>query len=196
MIVVGILGLQGDIQEHEAAVRSLGLEPGRVRTPKDLARVTHLILPGGESTTIGKLLRMTELDEAIKARVEERTLQVYGTCAGAILLAKGVDSPKPVNNLGLIDVKIERNAYGSQIDSFSKTLIFEPTGREFEATFIRAPRVVEVGGVFQKATFTLVRDCDVPVMLEQGNVLISTFHPELTRPAIVHKYFLSKPVAA
>jgi 5'-phosphate synthase pdxT subunit len=188
----GILSFQGDIDEHQAAFASLGYDAIRVKTKEDLDSVTHLVMPGGESTTIGKILGMTGLDKDITQRVKAKTLTVFGTCAGAILLAKQVDSPTPVNNLRLIDVHISRNAYGSQIASFTEKLVFKPTHKTFEATFIRAPKIVSYAHDLEVLVEKPGLDPDPACMLRQDNVIISAFHPEYTRPAIVHEWFLTQ----
>ena len=187
-IKIGILAFHGDIEEHEEAIASLGFSSIRLKYLEDLENLTHLIFPGGESTVISKFLNKTGMDKAIQKRVKAKTLQIYGTCAGAILLANEVETQYPVNNLGLIDCKISRNAYGSQIHSFETELNFTPTNQKFEAIFIRAPKIISHSDDIK----VLCEYKEKPMMLEQDNVLISTFHPELIRPAIIHKYFLSK----
>jgi len=187
-IKIGILAFHGDIEEHEEAVTSLGFSSIRLKYLEDLENLTHLIFPGGESTTISKFLDKTGLGKAIQKRVKEKTLQVYGTCAGAILLAKEVETQYPVSNLGLIDIKVSRNAYGSQIHSFETELNFKPTKQNFKAIFIRAPKIIS----HSKNINVLCEHKKKPMMLEQNHVLISTFHPELIRPAIIHEYFLNK----
>lgn len=187
-INVGILAFHGDIEEHEEAIASLGHSSIRLKYLEDLDDLTHLIFPGGESTVISKFLDKTGMGKAIQKRVREKTLQVYGTCAGAILLANEVETQYPVSNLGLIEAKISRNAYGSQIHSFETELDFLPNKQKFDAIFIRAPKILSHSN---KAKVV----CELsgePMMLEQENVLISTFHPELIRPAVIHEYFLSK----
>ncbi len=187
-INVGILAFHGDIEEHEEAIASLGFSSIRLKYLEDLDNLTHLILPGGESTTISKFLDKTGIGKAIQKRAKEKTLQIYGTCAGAILLAKEVETQYPVSNLGLIDAKISRNAYGSQIHSFETELNFKPTKQNFEAIFIRAPKIISHSDKID----VLCEHQEEAMILEQDNVLISTFHPELIRPAIIHEYFLSK----
>jgi 5'-phosphate synthase pdxT subunit len=188
----GILSFQGDIDEHQTAFTSLGYDAVRVKTKESLDSVTHLVMPGGESTTIGKLLKRTGLDNEITQRVKAKTLTVFGTCAGAILLAKQVDSPTPINNLGLIDIYISRNAYGSQIASFTEKLHFGPTQTLFEATFIRAPKIISYADSLEVLVEKSGLDPDPACMLRQDNVIISAFHPEYTRPAIVHEWFLTQ----
>ena len=188
MIKVGILAFQGDIEEHYAAVLSLGVKCVRVREEKDFTNLTHLILPGGESTTIGKFLKSTGIGAVIKEKVKNNSLKVYGTCAGAILLAKNIETKVPVHNLGLIDVTISRNAYGSQIDSFSTKIEFIPLQQTLQAIFIRAPKILQCGENVQ----VLAKQKKDIVAVQEGNVLLSTFHPELVRPAYLHEYFIKK----
>ncbi len=190
LTTVGLLAFQGDVEEHESAILSLGYKTKWIRTKEELKDVTHLIIPGGESTTVGKFLYKTGVGEEIQKRVKNNTLQVYGTCAGAILLSKEVETKISVNNLKLIDIKISRNAYGAQIHSFSTKLEFIPQKKMFEAVFIRAPRIISYG----KSVKVLCKYKDEAVAVEQGNVLVSTFHPELIRPAFIHEYFLNKSV--
>lgn len=185
---IGILAFHGDIEEHQAAITSLGYTSKRIKYWEDLENLTHLIIPGGESTVVTKFFEKTDIDKEIIKRVKNKTLQVYGTCAGAILLANKVSSPVPIRNLGLIEATLSRNAYGSQIHSFETILEFAPTQEHFEAIFIRAPKIIS----FTDKVKVLCKHQNEPVMLEQENVLISTFHPELIRPAIIHQYFLNK----
>ena len=187
---IGILAFQGDFLEHKEAVESLGKKTILVKSLKDLENINYLILPGGESTVIGKFLLETKLDKQICKRVlDKKDLVVYGTCAGAILLCKEVISDKPINNLGIIEAKISRNSYGSQINSFRQQIEFVPTKQEFEAIFIRAPRILDFNS---KKVQVLAKYKQEILMLRQENVLISTFHPELIRPALIHDYFLNK----
>jgi len=181
----GILAFQGDIEEHEAAVASLGLRAYRVKTIADLKAVTHLIIPGGESTVISKFLRQYALDTAIIQQVKNGTLAVYGTCAGMIVLSSHIDSPVPITNLSLINIHTSRNAYGSQIDSFEKDLEFTAAQKTLHAVFIRAPKCTAVGSDVQ----VLMQDADTPVLFQQKRVLASSFHPEYCRPALIHQYF-------
>lgn len=187
-ISIGILAFQGDIEEHEDALKSLGYSSLRIKSKADLENITHLIIPGGESTVISKFLHWTGLDEEIKTRAQNKTLQIYGTCAGAILLATEVESNYPIHNLGLIEAKLSRNAYGSQINSFEAELEFKPTNQILKAIFIRAPKIIS----HSNKTKVLCQYNTEVMMLEQENILISTFHPELIRPAIIHEYFLNK----
>jgi 5'-phosphate synthase pdxT subunit len=188
---VGILALQGDFEAHGKAVERAGAQAVYVRTAADLEGLDGLIIPGGESTTMLKLLRVENLFEAIQDF--GRRKPVYGSCAGAILLANRVSNPEQ-ESLGLVDLAIERNAYGRQLDSRVVTLdpapsFFERTAPgSLEAVFIRAPIIREVG----PKTRVLAEYKGDPVLVEEGRHLISTFHPELTADSRVHALFLSK----
>ena len=180
---IGVLALQGSVEEHVKALKGCEVEPVLVKMPSDLDDVNGLIIPGGESTTIGKLMKEYKLDKAIKRRHKEG-MPIYGTCAGAILLAKTiVDSKQP--KLGLMDISIKRNEYGRQVDSFETELdIFDD--KPFKGVFIRAPVIDQLhDGCRVLGSFK-----DKPVFVEQRNLLVSTFHPELTNDLRVHKYFL------
>ena len=181
---VGVLALQGDFREHLAVLQRLGVPAREVRTPPDLEAVEALILPGGESTTIARLMAKSGLDRAIQERGEEG-MPLYGTCAGLILLAKELveDRPQP---LGLLDVTVDRNAYGRQVDSFEADIDIKGMGT-FHAVFIRAPKVVRCG----PAVEVFAEYDGAPVLVRQGNVLASSFHPELTDDTRIHEFFLS-----
>lgn len=192
---IGVLDIQGSVEEHIAMLKKLGRKIIGVKTKEDLAKVDGLIIPGGESTTIGKLLKKYGLDEEIKKRSRVQAsrnathapLVVWGTCAGAILLAKKVRNRAP-EHLGLMDIEIERNAYGRQLDSFS-TEIDVPVlgGKKVPAIFIRAPKAKKTS----PAVKVLAQYCHWPVMLRQNNLLATMFHPELTTDTRVHEYFIS-----
>ena len=180
-MVIGVLALQGDFREHKAMLTRLGADVVEVRAPRDLDGVHGLIMPGGESTTIGNLLAATGLDEEIAARVRDG-MAVWGTCAGAILLATDIEgSTQP--RLGLIDMRIARNAYGRQVESFRAELDAKGIGR-IPAFFIRAPVIRSCAGD------VLASHDGTPVLVRKGNILVSTFHPELTEDTSVHAYFL------
>jgi len=188
---VGILSLQGDFEAHGRTLQSLGAEPVFVRTAADLDHVDALVIPGGESTTMLKLLHGEKLLEPL-ARFGARR-PVFGTCAGAILLAAEVSNPGQ-ESLALLDIDVERNAYGRQIDSHVAQITPEAEFAarthpgEMEAVFIRAPIIRRVGS---KAR-VLARYEGDPVLVEQGPHLVATFHPELTADPRVHELFLSK----
>jgi 5'-phosphate synthase pdxT subunit len=186
--VVGVLDLQGDVREHRRALEKCGAEVMLVKTPEDLAKVQALVMPGGESTTIGKLLQWTGLDVAIQKRVEGG-MPIYATCAGAILLSKKIIGREKAPALGLLDVTLERNAYGRQIESFEAEVETHWNGapRTLPAVFIRAPKIEKIGkGVKVLATWK-----GEPVLVQQDHLLASTFHPELTNDLTIHRTFLS-----
>jgi 5'-phosphate synthase pdxT subunit len=183
---VGVLAIQGDVIEHEKILKSLGADVTEVRTPEGLSRIDGLIIPGGESTTIGKLMVEYGLDRAIPARVRGG-MPVYGTCAGMILLARNARGGEPPL-LRLMDITIVRNAYGRQVDSFEADLDVPALGPPpLRAVFIRAP-VLEAAGPGVEVLASLDGR---PVLVRQGNVLASSFHPELTPDSRVHRYFLA-----
>jgi len=182
---IGVLALQGDFEAHEKALARAGAQPVQVRSAADLQQVDGLIIPGGESTTMMKLLE----EEKLLAPLREfgRDHPIFGTCAGAILLASGVSGPSQPS-LGLMDIDVERNAYGRQLDSRIARLRPEGSGAELEAVFIRAPKIRRVG----RDAKVLAQYQGDPVLVEQGRHLVATFHPELTDDPRVHLMFLSK----
>jgi 5'-phosphate synthase pdxT subunit len=184
---VGILALQGDVAAHVKALRRAGAEPVEVRTEKDLDGLDALILPGGESTTISKGMERLGLYEPLRefARAGK---PVLGTCAGAILLARHVEN-RPVPTLELLDMTAERNAYGTQVDSFAAHADAggDPGFEGLRCVFIRAPRLRGPGPDVR----VLVRVDGEPVLVQQGTLLAATFHPELTHDARVHRHLLS-----
>jgi 5'-phosphate synthase pdxT subunit len=180
---IGVLSLQGDFSLHAAAVRELGGEPVRVSLPSDLRDLAALILPGGESTTMLRLLDSTGLREPVERAVRE--LPVLGTCAGLILLAREADRlPRPT--FDALDITVERNAWGRQVDSFTGRVRLEPGGGEVEGVFIRAPRIRRVGTGVE----TIARLDGEPVGVRQGRVAGFAFHPELTPDRRLHAWFL------
>ncbi|GIX46204.1 MAG: pyridoxal 5'-phosphate synthase subunit PdxT [Candidatus Tectimicrobiota bacterium] len=193
MAPIGILALQGDFAAHGRALDDLGVPWQLVRTPAELATVAGLIIPGGESTALLRLMHAVDLRAALEAfHAQGRPL--FGTCAGLILLARETRQPAQ-ESLGFIDVVVERNAYGRQIDSFIATgtpLVPELGAAPLEMVFIRAPKIIALGeGVTPLAT------CRGDVVLaRQGSVLVAAFHPELTADRRVHRYFLDMVAAA
>jgi 5'-phosphate synthase pdxT subunit len=184
VVTVGVLALQGDYQAHARAVERAGAKAIEVRTVADLEASDGLIIPGGESTTMLKLLNEEKLFEPLKRFGESKP--IFGTCAGAILLAKEVLNPKQAS-LALMDIGVERNAYGRQVDSHIAPIEIEGAGKT-EAVFIRAPIIRSTGeGVRVLATHR-----GDPVFVEQGRHLAATFHPELTIDPAVHLRFIAK----
>ncbi len=182
---VGVLALQGDFEAHFKALQNAGADPVEVRTATDLESVDGLVIPGGESTTMLKLLNTMELKEPLRNFGGKKP--IFGTCAGAILLAQHVTNPEQ-ESLRLMDIDVQRNAYGRQLDSRVVHIPTELEGGEVEAVFIRAPIIRKVSGD-AKVLATYNGD---PVLVEQGRHMVATFHPELTADPRVHKKFLSK----
>lgn len=182
---IGVLAIQGDVIEHRAVLRRLGADEVEVRVPEDLAGVDGLIIPGGESTTIGKLMVEYGLDRAVPEAVH-RGMAVYGTCAGMILMAKRASGGEPPL-LRVMDIAVVRNAYGRQVDSFETDLEIPVLGPPpLHAVFIRAPVIEEVG----RGVEVLASLDGAPVLARQGRLLVSSFHPELAPDDRVHRYFL------
>jgi len=188
---VGILALQGDVAEHAAVVRACGAESREVRRPEDLAGVEALVIPGGESTTIGRLMARVGLDDAIRERVGQG-LPVLGTCAGAILLAREARGGRPPL-LEVMDIAVARNAYGRQRESFEADVHVPPLGpAPLRVAFIRAPVIEAVGPAVQVlATFA-----GQPVLVRQDRLVAATFHPEVLGETALHRYFLETVVRA
>lgn len=184
--VVGVLALQGDFREHLDMLARLGCDARNVRTPEAVLACDALILPGGESTTIGKLMVRFGLDHAIR-QMASAGKPVIGTCAGAILLSREVVEGD-VHNLGLLDAQISRNAYGRQIDSFECDLDVAGLRETYRAVFIRAPRFTRVAD----GVDVLARVGDEPVLVRQANVVGLTFHPELTDDPRLHALLLAQ----
>ncbi|HEY0613969.1 MAG TPA: pyridoxal 5'-phosphate synthase glutaminase subunit PdxT [Candidatus Elarobacter sp.] len=182
---IGVLALQGDVVEHVGALERAGAEVAEVRTPEDLASVDALVVPGGESTTVIRLIDRFALTEPIKARVRAG-MPFWGTCMGMIVAARDVaETGQPT--LGLLDVTVRRNAFGRQVDSAEVPLAIPALGEEpFPAVFIRAPWIERTGPEVE----TLAERDGHGVMVRQGNVLGTSFHPELTGDDRVHAYFL------
>jgi 5'-phosphate synthase pdxT subunit len=184
---VGVLALQGDVPEHMRTSEEAGAEAVTVRRPADLATVDALIIPGGESTTVGKLLERYDLMEPIRRRAQEG-MPILGTCTGLILLAReieGSDQPR----LGLLDVTVRRNAYGRQLDSF-ETDIEAPAlgGLPLRAVFIRAPLVSRTGPEVE----VLAEADGQPILVRQGGLIGAAFHPELAGDDRVHRLLLQQ----
>ena len=183
---VGVLALQGDVAEHSAALRRAGALPVAVKSLTDLARVDALVIPGGESTTVMKLLERASLDRAIIDRVR-RGMPVWGTCMGMIVAARHVADLNQAT-LGLIDITVRRNAFGRQNESAEIDLHVDALGEPaFPGIFIRAPWIERCG---PRVELLAKRDGH-GVMVREENVLATSFHPELTRDARVHQYFLA-----
>ncbi len=173
-LTIGVLAVQGNFREHAAMLRGLGAEVVEVRKPEQLAGLDGLVIPGGESTAIGRLIRLYGLEEAIRSFAQP----ILGTCAGMILLDR--------EHLGLADLEVDRNAYGRQVASFEADLTLEGDPEPLRGVFIRAPRVRETGPGVE----VLAELDGEPVLLRDGRILVASFHPELTDDTRVHVAFL------
>ncbi|NLX10779.1 MAG: pyridoxal 5'-phosphate synthase glutaminase subunit PdxT [Chloroflexi bacterium] len=181
---VGVLALQGAFIEHEKTLRGLGANPVEVRLPQQLDHLDALIIPGGESTTIGKLAVAFDLLEPLRAFAAEKP--TWGTCAGMIMLAKDIGRSQPL--LGVMDIAVNRNAFGRQVDSFEQDLVIPDLGEQpFHAVFIRAPLVIDVKN--DARVLARLEDGGI-VAVRQGHLLATAFHPELTPDDRFHRYFL------
>ena len=184
-VKIGVLALQGDFALHATALRKCGAQVVEVRKPEELEGVDGLVIPGGESTTLLKLMDEWRFVPALE-KLHASGKPVFGTCAGLILLARDVEGPRQFS-LGFIDVDVERNAYGRQRESFAAPgeLVLDGRQHPMEMVFIRAPRIRRVG----PGVTSLARHGDETVMARQGTVLVASFHPELTEDLAVHRYF-------
>lgn len=181
---IGILAIQGDFEAHGKILERLGVHPSFIRATADLHGLDGIILPGGESSTHLKFLEGEGLDDSLRAAAA-RGVAIFGTCAGAILLAKEVRNP-PQSSLGLLDATVSRNGYGRQVDSDVRFGNSKLSANPLEMVFIRAPIFDALGPGVE-----VLAECDGrPVMVRQGRVLAATFHPELTEDCTVHQYFL------
>jgi pyridoxal 5'-phosphate synthase pdxT subunit len=184
---VGVLALQGDVREHARALTEVGAVPVEVRRESDLAGLDGLVVPGGESTTMGRLLTVFELLEPLRAAVQGG-LPTYGSCAGMVLLADEVTGGRPDQPLvGGLDVTVRRNAFGRQVDSFESELAVQGLAEPVHAVFIRAPWVERVGAAVEVLA---VEPGGHPVAVRQGSLLATSFHPELTGDSRVHGLFV------
>ena len=184
--VVGVLALQGAFAEHGVALRRLGAETVEVRTPGHLAQVEALTMPGGESTTMSKLLITSDLFEPLAARIAAG-MPIFGTCAGMILLADEILDGRPdQRSFGAIQLAVRRNGYGRQVDSFEAELAVKGLDEPFRAVFIRAPMVERVGADVE----VLAEHDGHPVLVRSGAIMAASFHPELTFDTRIHACFL------
>lgn len=183
MMKIGVLALQGAFIEHVKMLRQLGVGAVEVRLPQDLEGLRGLIIPGGESTTIGKLAVMYDLMEPLRDFAAEKP--VWGTCAGMIFMAKEIGMAQPL--LGIMDIVVERNAFGRQVDSFETMLDIAGLAEPIPAVFIRAPKLVAARGEAQ----VIARLADgTAVAAQEGHWLVTSFHPELTNDLSLHRYFV------
>ncbi len=196
--VVGVLALQGDVREHVSALHASGAEAISIRRASELDAVDGIVIPGGESTTMSKLLGIFDLFDPLQAKLRAG-LPAYGSCAGMILLSSAILDTRPdARHLDALDITVRRNAFGRQVESFETDLEFtgitdKPDARPMRGVFIRAPWVEEAGS----AVTVLARVPDGPaagriVAVEQGSVIATSFHPEVTGDRRVHEYFVDK----
>jgi pyridoxal 5'-phosphate synthase pdxT subunit len=189
MKTIGVLSLQGDFELHLKSLDELDCPNREVRNPQHLEGVSGLIIPGGESTTVGKLLISSGLDVEIKRRYEEGSLAIFGTCMGMIVIARRIENrTKDQYSLELLDATVARNAYGRQVDSFEVDIPINNAGTNggpFHAVFIRAPRIIDTGPGIE----TLASYGGQPVLIRQGRILAASFHPEITSDTRIHGLF-------
>ena len=183
---VGVLAIQGDFAEHITVLSKLGVEAREIRLPEQLASVDALIIPGGESTTLSRLMTIYNLREPVQQMAAEGRA-IWGTCAGMIMLSREITEQDPIP-LGLMDIGVQRNAFGRQVDSFEQALDVSALGSDpFHAIFIRAPVIIRVG---EGVDVLSALDVDRPVAVQQGRLMATSFHPELTNDHRFHSYFL------
>jgi 5'-phosphate synthase pdxT subunit len=183
-LTIGVLALQGDFDAHRQTLKSLGVDTVLVRKPEELEGIDGLVIPGGESSTFLKFLQREGFLSKLRAFVSEKP--TFGTCAGAILLAKKVTNPQQ-ESLGALDIKVQRNAYGRQIDSSIMTAPTKLGGDPLEMVFIRAPRIEDIGHGVE----VLAEREGHPVLVRQGKIMAATFHPELSNDTRVHQMFIN-----
>ena len=188
-MLIGILSLQGDFDRHQSMLRAVGVETCLVREQKALEKLDGLVLPGGESTTMGKLIQRFDLAETLDRRIKGEGMPVFATCAGMILLAQRIEGYRQYS-IGALDMTINRNAYGRQIESFEADIrISAPERRglppSIRGVFIRAPRISELGPDIE----VLAEFEDSPVLIRRKNILATSFHPELTDDPSIHSFF-------
>jgi 5'-phosphate synthase pdxT subunit len=183
---IGVLGIQGAIQEHLLALNSAGAEAFWVKDSKELSSVKALVMPGGESTTMIRLLKRFEMWELLKERLKSG-MPAFATCAGMILLSKAIENVSNQDSLSALDISVKRNGYGRQINSFEADIQIDEIGAEpFRAVFIRAPKIESTG----REVAVLASYDGSPVLVRQNRVIAASFHPELTDDLRIHKYFL------
>jgi 5'-phosphate synthase pdxT subunit len=186
-VIIGVLALQGDFALHQKVFRKLAIESVQVRTPQELSKCDGLVIPGGESTTLEKLIIKNNFEPSLKDFASKKV--IFGTCAGLILLADKVTN-QHILPLQLLNVTVERNAYGRQRESFIDFIELNSNldNKKFEGVFIRAPKITRIG----EKVKILAAYKNSPVFVESNRILGATFHPELTNNTIIHKYFVDK----
>jgi 5'-phosphate synthase pdxT subunit len=182
--MIGVLALQGDFREHKQVFETLGTKVKEVRLPQDLENLQGLVIPGGESTTMTKLIKIYGFDTAI-AEFNQQGRAIWGTCAGAIVIARDVVGYPDQPRLNLLDISVERNAYGRQVDSFEADVDIENLGT-FHTIFIRAPRITRAGPQIK----VLAQYKENPIMVLKDKVMATVFHPELSNDTRIHQFFL------
>jgi len=183
---VGVLAVQGDFAEHIAVLAKLDVQAREIRLPEHLDSLDGLIIPGGESTTLSRLMTIYNLREPVQQMAAEGCA-VWGTCAGMIMLSHEITENDPVP-LGIMDIGVQRNAFGRQVDSFEQSLEVSAFGPDpYHAIFIRAPLIIRVG---EEVEVLSALDADRPVAVQQGKLMATSFHPELTNDYRFHRYFL------
>jgi 5'-phosphate synthase pdxT subunit len=188
-VEVGVLALQGDFAEHSRALAEVGADPRRVKRPDELNGIAAIVLPGGESTTLGMLLDSSELRDPLGKLISDG-LPVFATCAGMILLASHIEDGRPdQRTFGALDIDVRRNGYGRQLESFETELDVEGLSEPLPAVFIRAPVVVRTGRDVEVLARVAERDA-APALVRQGPVLAAAFHPELTDDRRLHRMFV------
>ncbi len=186
MSTVGVLALQGDFEEHKAVFESLGVTCTKVRLPEQLTKIDRLVIPGGESTTLSRLCSNYGFRDPL-LKLSEQGMPIWGTCAGMIMMATKITEQDPIP-LKLMDIEVQRNAFGRQIDSFEQSLNIEGIEDPFNCIFIRAPQVINIS---KKVTTIASLNDERPVAVRQQNLFATSFHPELSNDSRVHKYFLT-----
>ncbi|HZH97432.1 MAG TPA: pyridoxal 5'-phosphate synthase glutaminase subunit PdxT [Fimbriimonadaceae bacterium] len=186
-MAVGVLAVQGDFEKHMSALSraDASVDALEVRTAEDLKKVDRLVIPGGESTTVGLLLERYGLGDAIRARAQEG-IPIWGTCMGMILMASEIENREQYT-LGILDITVRRNAFGAQVHSFEDEVEVQGIGEPVTGVFIRAPVVSRLGDGVQE----IARYCDAVVAVRSGSILGTSFHPELTDDVRLHQFFLS-----
>ncbi len=192
-MVIGVLAFQGDFAEHVQILTRLHVPSLEVRAKDDLSKIDGLIIPGGESTVIARFLASSGVGKEIQRRLRDKRhpLAVYGTCAGAIVLARKATGKNAPRTLGLIDIVVDRNAYGTQIESFETVINVRDIKEPLSVAFIRAPKITHTGRCVQ----VLAHDQGLPVLVRQGRVLVGTFHPEVRAETAIHRYFIDSILA-
>ncbi|HEX9998633.1 MAG TPA: pyridoxal 5'-phosphate synthase glutaminase subunit PdxT [Abditibacterium sp.] len=193
-ISVGVLALQGDYGAHQRLLEGLGAQVHLVRRPQDLEAIDGLLIPGGESTVMSRLCERYDLLEPLRAKIGAG-MPTFGTCAGLIFLAREIGGASlnfPQTTLGMLDVRVERNAYGAQIDSFETDLSVAEIGENVRAVFIRAPRIAQVGANVE----ILAKHENAPVLVRQGTIIALSFHPEIAGENRIHQMWIETVQAA